>query len=99
MAPEIEPAGLRASRSAPPARCATSSTRSWGRPPAATVSAGSRGSAIPEMWNGIILLGLVGVALSLNTRSAPRFAELRVHVYGLVQRAKQGSAPARSPRG
>jgi len=51
------------------------------------------------MWNGIILLGLVGVALSLNTRSAPRFAELRVHVYGLVQRAKQGSAPARSPRG
>src|SRR6266508_268237 len=36
----------------------------------------------------------------LNTRSASRFAELRAHVDGLVQQAKQGRhAPARTPRG
>jgi NitT/TauT family transport system ATP-binding protein len=35
-----------------------------------------------------------------TTRSAPRFAELRAHVYGLVQRAEQGragQAPAAQP--
>jgi NitT/TauT family transport system ATP-binding protein len=36
----------------------------------------------------------------LTTRSAPRFAELRVHVYGLVQQAKRsraGEAPVAQP--
>ncbi|WP_055694920.1 ABC transporter ATP-binding protein, partial [Streptomyces prasinopilosus] len=28
------------------------------------------------------------------TRAAPRFAELRTHVYGLIQAAKRGTAPA-----
>ena len=30
----------------------------------------------------------------LTTRSAPRFAELRAHVYELIQRAKKGERPA-----
>jgi NitT/TauT family transport system ATP-binding protein len=33
----------------------------------------------------------------LTTRSAPRFAELRAHVYGLVQRAKQGGRAGETP--
>jgi NitT/TauT family transport system ATP-binding protein len=35
----------------------------------------------------------------LSTRSGPRFAELRAHVYALVQRAEQGRpASERIPR-
>ena len=30
----------------------------------------------------------------LTTRSAPRFAELRAHVYELIQKAKKGERPA-----
>ncbi|MBM6403185.1 ABC transporter ATP-binding protein [Phycicoccus sp. CSK15P-2] len=35
----------------------------------------------------------------LETRSAPRFAELRGHVYELIQRAKEGHRPDHAPAG
>lgn len=40
-----------------------------------------------------VAVGLPGERDQLTTRSAPRFAELRAHIYRLVQQAKEGRRP------
>jgi ABC-type nitrate/sulfonate/bicarbonate transport system permease component len=46
-----------------------------------------RGFAIPEMWSGIVLLGLLGIGLSLAFRWFERFALFWYHGQRRVQRA------------
>jgi NitT/TauT family transport system ATP-binding protein len=40
-----------------------------------------------------VAIDLPGERDQLTTRSAPRFAELRAHVYELIQKAKKGDRP------
>jgi NitT/TauT family transport system ATP-binding protein len=44
-----------------------------------------------------VVVDLPGERDQLGTRSTPRFAELRAHVYELIQQAKQGHRPQDEP--
>jgi len=50
-------------------------------------------SASPTVVMEDVLVDLPAERDQLSTRSAPRFAELRAHVYSLIQQAKQGHRP------
>ena len=50
-------------------------------------------SASPTVVMEDVLVDLPAERDQLSTRSAPRFAELRTHVYSLIQQAKQGHRP------
>jgi NitT/TauT family transport system ATP-binding protein len=50
-------------------------------------------SASPTVVMEEVVVDLPGARDQLTTRSEPRFAELRSHIYTLIQHAKEGRRP------